>query len=181
MRPARVVPHGRGATLSAIPSHRPMGPNVSHADRIRMNAVFAAHSGNRYLVLLAAAVALAVLLYGSLTHKPYGRGARISTAAFTGLLDLQFLLGVILVALGRFYGALIGHIMMMLLAVAVAHGTSVMARKRTDHRQAHTLALVGVVLALVLIWGGVSSIGRTLFQSTVGGASAPAAETTTAR
>lgn len=141
-----------------------------------MNAVFAAHSGWRYLVLLAAAVALAVLLHGSLTRRPYDKRSRVAFAIFTGVLDIQVLLGIVLVALGRFYPSLIGHIMMMLLAAAAAHGASVLARKQEDHRKAHTLGLFGMVAALVLIAGGIMAIGRGVFQSTVGGPDAAEAE-----
>jgi len=51
----------------------------------------------------------------------------------------------------------------MVLAVAAAHALSIFARKQTDGRRAHTMALVGVVLALGLIVGGISAIGRTPF------------------
>jgi heme A synthase len=126
-----------------------------------INAIFHAHSGLRYLVLLAAVVALIVTALGTFGRKPYERPSRISMAAFTGLLDLQILLGIVMVVLGCFYPALMGHLMMMILAAAAAHGCSVYARKQADGRRAHTVALVGVVLALVLIVGGISAIGRS--------------------
>ena len=126
-----------------------------------IDALFHAHSGLRYLVLLAAVVALVVQALGVFGRRPYERPSRISMAAFTGLLDLQVVLGIALVALGCFYGALMGHLMMMVLAAAAAHGCSVFARKQADGRRAHTVALVGVVLALLLIVGGISAIGRS--------------------
>lgn len=126
-----------------------------------INAIFHAHSGLRFLVLLAAVVALIVQALGVFGRQPYGRPSRISMAAFTGLLDLQVLLGIVMVVLGCFYGALMGHLMMMVLAAAAVHGCSVYARKQADGRRAHTVALVGVVLALALIVGGISAIGRS--------------------
>ncbi|HVG43764.1 MAG TPA: hypothetical protein VM890_03510 [Longimicrobium sp.] len=126
-----------------------------------IDALFHAHSGLRYLVLLAAVVALVVQAMGVFGRRPYERPSRISMAAFTGLLDLQVVLGIALVALGCFYGALMGHLMMMVLAAAAAHGCSVFARKQADGRRAHTVALVGVVLALLLIVGGIGAIGRS--------------------
>jgi hypothetical protein len=133
-----------------------------------MNILFAAHSGIRFLVLLAALVAAVVMLTGFLQRKPWGRASRISMAVFTGVLDVQILLGIAMVALGRFYPSLMGHIVMMLLAAAAAHGLSVTARKQADGRRAHSLGLIGVVLALVLIVMGIGAIGRGPFESRIG-------------
>ena len=126
-----------------------------------INGIFHAHSGLRYLVLLAAVAALIVLALGAFGRKPFGRPARIALAAFTGLLDLQILLGIVMVVLGCFYGALMGHLLMMVLAAGALHGCTAYARKQADGRRAHTVALVGVVLAVALIAGGISAIGRT--------------------
>jgi heme A synthase len=126
-----------------------------------LDAIFHAHSGLRFLVLLAAVVALLVQAMGVFGRRPYERPSRISMAAFSGLLDLQILLGIVMVVLGCFYGALMGHLLMMALAAGALHGCSVYARKQADGRKAHTVALVGVVLALLLIVGGISAIGRT--------------------
>src|SRR3954464_2642173 len=108
-----------------------------------IDTLFHAHSGLRYLVLLAALAALLLHALGAARRQPYGRPARLSLAVFVGLLDLQLLLGIALVALGCFYGALMGHLMMMLLAAGAAHGCSVYARKQADGRRAHTIGAVG--------------------------------------
>jgi hypothetical protein len=126
-----------------------------------IDVIFHAHSGLRFLVLLAAVVALLVQAMGVFGRRPYERPSRISMAVFTGLLDLQMLLGIGMVVLGCFYGALMGHLLMMVLAIGAAHGCSAYARKQADGRRAHTVALVGVILALLLIVGGISAIGRT--------------------
>lgn len=130
-----------------------------------INGIFHAHSGLRYLVLLAGVAALIVTALGVFGRKPYERPSRIAMAVFTGVMDLQVLLGIAMVVFGCFYPALMGHLMMMVVAVAAAHGLSVYARKQADGRRAHTIALVGVVLALGLIVGGISAIGRTPFGS----------------
>ncbi|HEX8245377.1 MAG TPA: hypothetical protein VF541_17820 [Longimicrobium sp.] len=131
-----------------------------------INGIFHAHSGLRYLVLLAGVVALVVLALGMFGRRPYERPSRISTSVFTGLLDLQVLLGIVMVALGCFYPALMGHLMMMVLAAVAVHGCGVYARKQADGRRAHTVALVGVVLGLALIAGGIGAIGRSPVGST---------------
>lgn len=136
-----------------------------------MNAVYYAHSGLRYLVLLAGLAALVALAYGMITRRSPG-AARGLTAAFTGLLDLQIVLGLVLVAMGIFYGALMGHLTMMLLAAIAAHVGSRLAKRAADERGATAMRLGGVVVALVLIVGGIMAIGRSVFGSaapTLGG------------
>jgi len=129
-----------------------------------MNILYHAHSGLRYLVLLVGVLAALVFAYGLVARRPVG-AARGLTAAFTGLLDLQILLGVALVIGGVFYGALMGHLVMMVLAAVAAHGSAVMARRATDERRALTMRLIGVVATLVLIAVGITAIGRGVFGS----------------
>ena len=130
-----------------------------------MNFLYQAHSGLRYLVLLAAVIALVALGIGLASGRAAPRG-RVFALAFTGLLDLQVLLGLGLVIGGIFYGALMGHIVMMVLAAVVAHASSIMARRSgDDERRATRLRFIGVVVALVLIVGGIMAIGRSVIGS----------------
>jgi heme A synthase len=123
-----------------------------------------AHSGLRYLVLLAGFTAAVYALISVVTRRPYDRGLRVSAASFAGLLHLQVLLGFVLLVSGRFYPALIGHIFMMLAAAVAAQvPLSVMRRRRPEDRTAMP-HLVGTLVALALIWMGVLSIGRGLFD-----------------
>jgi hypothetical protein len=130
-----------------------------------MNLVYQAHSGVRYLVLLSALVALAVLVRGLLGNRPFDRAARIATASFSGFLQLQFVLGLVLVFLRPWYGALIGHITMMILAVGAAQMLTKWAKQATEPGRAYRLALAAVGVALVLVVGGIFAIGRHPFQS----------------
>lgn len=123
-----------------------------------MNALFEAHSGLRYLVLLAGAIALVYFALGLASKKPAGKPVRILGSIFVGLLDLQVLLGLAMVAMGRWYPALAGHLAMMLLAAVLTHALLVLNRKRTP--PGFALPLIAVIVALVLIVGGVFAIGR---------------------
>ena len=129
-----------------------------------MNFLDQTHSGLRFLVLLAGLGALIALAIGGFSGRPV-RAARGLTSAFTGLLDLQILLGVALVIGGIFYGALIGHLTLMLVAAVVAHVAGVRARKAGDERQANRLRLIGVGVALLCIVLGITAIGRGIFGS----------------
>ncbi len=130
--------------------------------------LYHAHSGLRYLILLVGFLAVLYLAFGLLARRAFDGPARGLTAAFAGMLDLQLVFGVLLLFFRPFYPALIGHVVTMLLAIAAAHGFSVAARRAADDRRKYGLALTAVVLALVLIAGGIMSIGRGLFQTTVG-------------
>lgn len=130
-----------------------------------MNLLFHAHSGLRYLVLLAGLAAVVYFAYSLATNRTAERPARVLTSVFVGFLDLQILLGLLLMVTGIFYGALMGHLVMMLLAAAAAHGASVVARRSDDARRALQIRLAGVTVALFLVAGGVMAIGRSLFGS----------------
>ena len=129
-----------------------------------MNALYHAHSGLRYLVLLAAVVAIVVLGIGLATGRRLG-ATRAATAAFTGLLDLQVLLGLGLVLGGMLTARATGHLMMMVLALVVAHAASIMGGKAKDDKRELTVRLIGIVLALVLIASGIMAIGRGVLGS----------------
>ena len=124
-----------------------------------------AHSGLRYLVLLAGIVALGYALFAVVTARPYDRGIRATAGAFAGLLHLQVLLGFVFLVSGRFYPALIGHIFMMLAAAAAAQVPLSVMRRRPPEERRPMPHLVGTALAAVLIWGGILSIGRGLLDN----------------
>lgn len=122
-----------------------------------MTILFHAHSGLRYLVLLAAAVAVVAFLWGRLSRRPYGRSSRIVMAAFVGLVDLQVLLGAGLWLGGRRPAGILGHAGPMLLAAGVLHVASARARRR-EESAGHGLPLAGTLVAVALIVGGILAI-----------------------
>lgn len=126
-----------------------------------MTAIFHAHSGLRFLILLLGAVDVVVFAVAMAQHKPFTTVHRILGAAFVGCLHLQVLLGVALVAMGTYYPKLIGHMVCMALATVVAQlGTTLNRRRPTP---GFRLPLLGVLGALLLIFAGVMAIGRGLF------------------
>lgn len=129
-----------------------------------MNALFHAHSGLRYLVLLAAIVAIVVLAYALATGRSV-RAAQRTASVYTGLLDLQIVIGIALVFMGLFPDAVIGHLAMMLLAAVVVHATAIFGRRASNERRELAFRLGGVVVSLVLIVGGIMAIGRSVLGS----------------
>lgn len=134
-----------------------------------MRMLFYAHSGLRYLVLLMGLIAIAYFVFGLATKRPVDKSVRILGSSFVGLLDLQIVLGILLLATGwPFYPALWGHLVMMLLAAGLAHALLVVNRKRPN--PGYLLPLIAVAGAFVLIIGGILAIGRNLMATTpIGG------------
>ncbi len=133
-----------------------------------------AHSGVRYLVLLLGLLALVQAGVAVARGQPYDRTGRAMMSAFVGVLDLQLLLGVITVFTRPFFPALIGHIAMMVVAVAFAHFASVRTRRR-EPATAYRFQAVAVLIVLVLIVGGILAIGRPIVGSGFTGAAVPGA------
>ena len=131
----------------------------------------ALHNLVRWLVVLLAIVALLRALKGIHGGADYATGARRSLSFFTMALHLQLLLGVILYgvsplarhAMGDMGAAMrdpgvrffvVEHPALMLLGVAVATATGVIARRGPDDTVRHRRAAIGVALALGLILAG---------------------------
>ena len=130
-----------------------------------MTGLFHAHSGLRYLVLLVGLLTFVYAVLGWVSRRAPGRGDRVLMSAFTGLLDLQGLLGIGIMAFGVYYPRLMGHLGLMVLAIAAAHLTAVRARRETEARNAHLLRAVGVLVTLALIVAAIHAIGRSIFGS----------------
>jgi heme A synthase len=126
-----------------------------------VNILYHAHSGLRYLVLLAALAALIALVYALSTGRAV-RAASILAATFAGLLDLQILLGIGLVIGGIFPDAVVGHLIMMVFAAVVTHASSIIGQRSSSERRELGIRLAGIVIALALIVGGIMAIGRSV-------------------
>lgn len=117
--------------------------------------LFHAHSGLRYLVLFLAAVAVvgAGLTLRRSQSPPLLRGV---FRVYAGLLALQAALGIALLFLRPFYPRLVGHAILMLLAVGVAHGLG------RGGRAAPRRIAGAAGLSLLLIVAGVFAIRSRL-------------------
>ena len=121
-----------------------------------------AHSGLRYLVLLAGVLVIGYASYGLAAKRQYDKTMRILAAAFTGLIDLTVMLGLANLFSGSFYPQLGGHIAMMVLAAVVAHVVSVVMKRRPEAERTYAPHIVGTLVVLGLITAGIMAIGRPL-------------------
>jgi hypothetical protein len=119
-----------------------------------------AHSGLRYLVLLLGLAVVAYAAYGLITKRPYDQRMRILSLAFSGMLDLQVVVGLAYLFTSRFYPQLGGHLLMMILAVAITHIVSAVQRRRPPEQRTYAPHVVGTLVVLAIISFGILAIGR---------------------
>ncbi|MDE2795520.1 MAG: hypothetical protein OXL34_11930 [Gemmatimonadota bacterium] len=129
--------------------------------------LYAAHSGLRFLVLLAGLFVILYALVGHFGKREYSSAMARLAAVFTGLLHLQVLTGIAVLFTRPFYNSIIGHLFLMLLAAAVAQLTSSVVRRRPREEKTYAPHLVGAVVALGLVVAGILAIGRGVLQSTM--------------
>lgn len=129
-----------------------------------MNILYYAHSGLRYLVLLAALAALIALAYGVATGRAL-RTARTLSTIFAGVLDLQVLLGIGLIMGGMFPDEVTGHLLLMIFAVVVTHAAFIIGQYSSSERRELGIRLGGIALTVILIVGGIMVIGRSVMGS----------------
>ncbi len=122
-----------------------------------------AHSGFRYLVLLLGVLVILYAAYGLATKRDYDKTMRVLAAAFTGTIDLTVLLGFANLLFGiGFYPQLGGHIVMMIVAAAVAHVVYGVMKRRPDEEKSFGPHIVGTLVALGCVAAGIMAIGRPI-------------------
>ncbi|MBW6454920.1 MAG: hypothetical protein K0A98_03465 [Trueperaceae bacterium] len=129
-------------------------------------ALLHTHNLTRWIVLIAALVALVWALQGWLGRRPFEKRHRIANLVFVASLDVQLVLGVALYAVSprvraalsdmgaamanhelRFF--VVEHLSIMLVAVVLAHVGGALSRRAPDDRGKHGRAL---------LWFGLSTL-----------------------
>jgi hypothetical protein len=132
-------------------------------------ALLHTHNLTRWIVLIAALVALVWALQGWLGRRPFERRHRFANLAFVTSMDLQLVIGLALYVVSPLVQAALGdmgaamriqelrffaveHISIMLVAVVLAHVGSFAVRRAASDRAKHGRALLwyGVSTAAVL-------------------------------
>lgn len=122
-----------------------------------------AHSGFRYLVLLAGIIVILYAAYGLATKRKYGTRMRVLSGVFTGIVDLTAVLGLLVVIFyTNFYTQLTGHILMMVLAVVTAHVVHGVMKRRPQQDKSFTPHIFGTLIVMACIVAGIMAIGRPI-------------------
>ncbi len=124
-----------------------------------MDFVLTLHGEIRWLVALVGLIAIIKFAVGWLGKRPYTSLDRGLMSAFTILLDINLLLGLILLfALGGgFPRYRLEHALTMILAVVVAH-LSIRWRNSDNEAEIFRNNLIVILIALVLIFIGVTML-----------------------
>lgn len=120
-----------------------------------MGTLITIHGELRWLVVLAAAVVIIKFLIGWLGKREYASIDRTLLLVFTILLDINVLLGLIILFFGGgFTGPRLEHATTMILAAIAAHMTAIW-RRSTDSSLKYRNQLLMVLLAVFLVIFGV--------------------------
>jgi len=117
------------------------------------------HSIVRWIIVALGLIAIVKFLIGMIRKETFGKMDRGLSSGFSGMLDLQFTLGLLYFLITGFGGVgfppyRIEHAVTMFIAVAVAHAPSMF--KKAGNK--HAVALGAVVGALVLVFIGVARL-----------------------
>lgn len=121
------------------------------------------HSWNRWLVLAAALIILVSFARGWLTSQPWTKQSQTLLTIFSSLVDLQWLLGLILLLS---YGSVTGfgvrhyweHLTMQTIAVIVAHLHGRWRKQDLEDKSRYKRGFLLVIAVLVLIVAGIMAL-----------------------
>ncbi|MGC1374980.1 MAG: hypothetical protein WA821_02075 [Anaerolineales bacterium] len=121
-----------------------------------MTIFLTVHSLVRWIIMLVAVALIARLAIGLLKKQAFDKTARILTAAFSGLMDTQMLLGILLFVIDGLTGSGFpayrwAHALTMVVAVVAAHLPSAWKKAEDGIRTRNTLIAVAASLLIVLV------------------------------
>lgn len=116
--------------------------------------VITIHSLNRWLILITGIVAAIKFLIGWLGNRDYQPLDRALMSGYTGLLDLQLLLGILLLITRGVEGYQIEHAITMLTAIVLAHLSRIWRNREAKTKFRNNFIVI--VVGLILITAGVA-------------------------
>lgn len=125
------------------------------------NFILQAHSGWRYVVLIALIVTIVKFLVGWLTSSKWSNFDTTLNRVTPIVIDVQWLLGIIVWIVGSWWqnsNATLAweHPVLMTVAVLVVHFFVVRARKADSDRSRYATSLLGYLVGALIIAYGIS-------------------------
>ena len=125
------------------------------------------HSWVRWLVVLVALIDLIYFAIGWLRGRDYDKTARRLMSAFSGIISLQWLLGVVfLVVLGSQTGFGVRHywehLTVMTIAVFVSNVPNILRRRELTGAQRYLVNLGSIVAVIILVFIGISLLPEAI-------------------
>lgn len=132
-----------------------------------MYLILIAHSINRYLISIAALIAIVFLAKDISAKQSISKVSKLFSSIFSGLMDLQFLLGSAYLAIQVSLGLAIQpdqhkHLGIMFIAIIVGHLPAMFKKKNPTNYP--TYMLIGIIIALILVFVGVLSLSNGLHR-----------------
>ncbi len=130
-----------------------------------MSFLLELHGGLRWLIALVAVIAAVKFALGWARRAEFKGVDRALMATFTGLLDLNLLIGLILL-FGLGGGLLrfrVEHLMTMLLAVVAAHASAAWRRSDDSVKKFRNNLIVIVVASILVVVGVIRLRGGWMF------------------
>jgi hypothetical protein len=129
-----------------------------------MDFIVGLHSLVRWLVVVAAMVAVIRYVIDLVGQSPDAEMGRKLMMAYTILLDVNVLLGIILIVgraigIGQILPIWIEHALTNVIAVVIAHIFAARSKKMAEPKRAAAWRLAGVLISIALIVMGVARIG----------------------
>lgn len=122
------------------------------------------HGEMRWLVVLAAVVVIVKFLMGWLGKRQYASLDQRLLLVFTILLDINVLLGLIILFFGGgFSGPRLEHATTMILAAIAAHMTAMWKRSTNDSLKFRNQLLMVVLAVILVIFGVIRLRGGFMF------------------
>jgi len=117
-----------------------------------MSTLLTIHGEIRWLVALLAIIVIVKFVIGLIQKAEYKKIDRILMSSFVGFMDINLLLGLILLFQFGFNSMLrIEHATTMILAVVVGHSNAAWKKKGSQVKFRNNLIVVVVALALVFV------------------------------
>lgn len=128
-----------------------------------MDIVRTIHGEVRWLVAIVAIIVIVKFALGLIQKSEYGRMDRGLMSGLVGLIDINFLLGLILlISLGFDSRIRLEHAGTMFIAVLLAHSNAAW-RKSEDSAKLFRNNLILVIVVLVLVFVGVTIVRGGFF------------------
>lgn len=126
--------------------------------------MYALHSWLRYATFLAGLAAFAYALWGMVAKRPYEKLMWDLASAFSVTLYVQVVLGFLLIFTYRFFSGPLGlHMVLSMVAAAVANLTYSANRRRPREERAYGIHVAGVGVSLALVVAGILVIRSSVF------------------
>jgi hypothetical protein len=126
--------------------------------------MYALHSWLRYAVFALGLIGFGYALLGALTKRPYQKLMWDLASAFSVVLYVQIVLGFLMIFTYRFFSGPLGvHMVLTMVAAAVAQLTYSENRRRPREERSYGLHVWGFGIAMALVLGSILVIRTSIF------------------